>query len=299
MEKATDPRPVLVKIFYGGALALLGWFFLSGIAAIGRKSPLPLLTALGFLALLLGAVWMTERLREKITPRVFFLLCLGAAAALGTAQLFAAKQLLVRPGWDFGAVHQSAMEYALHGRIITHEHYFERFSNNTGLLVWEIAAYRLLAMLGLSSDQLFLAAGIAMNLCAIDLAILFTVLFAGRVWGRARGVQALFLCMLFTPYVLYAPIFYTDSMSLPFTALPLYLFARYNDAKSPAARTALCGSIGLLLAFGTKVKGNIAVLLVAFCLYAAFSILAGSASRRSCWRLGFPFSDFRRCSTAR
>lgn len=271
MEKAIGPRPVLVKIFYGGALALFAWFFISGMSTLAAKSFWVFPLALGFLGLLLAAAYFTEKYSEKITDRILFRICFGAAVVLAVSQLAAGYLLAVNPGWDFGGVYLSACDYVTHGRIITHEHYFERFSNNTGLLMWEIILFRFLKLLGIESSVLYGAAGIAMNIFAIDLSILFTVLFARRTWGNARAVLTLFLCVLFTPFVLYSPIFYTDSMSLPFTAIPLYLFSCGVQAEKPAVRLPLWVATGLLLAFGTKVKGNIAILLVAFCLYAAFN----------------------------
>lgn len=292
MEKAFRPRQLLVKLFYGGALVIFAWFFLSGMSAIAVKSLWTVPLTLGFLGLLLAAAHLVEKYREAVTDRLLFRICFGAAVFLAVLQLTAGYLLAVNPSWDFGGVYLSACDYVTHGRIITHEHYFERFSNNTGLLLWEIALFRFLKLLGMDSPVLYGAAGIALNIFAIDLSILFTVLFARRIWGNDRAVLVLLLCVLFTPFILYSPIFYTDSMSLPFTAVPLYLFSRSLKVEKPAVRLALWAAVGLLLSFGTKVKGNIAILLVAFCLYAAFhfGIKRFAAFLLAAWLPFFGFS---------
>lgn len=270
MEKTASSGRLLVRIFYGCALAVFAWFFLAAILSMSSRYPLALPLAAVTLAGLVGAACLIRRQRQRITGKMFFCICLCAAVFLVVLQLGAGYCLAVEPSWDFGGVYLSAWDYVNHGRIITHKHYFERFPNNTGLLLWEIGLFRLLRLAGIQSPVAFGAAGVAMNIFSIDLAILFTVLFARRVWGRAQAVTVLLLCVLFTPYLLYSPIFYTDSMSLPFITIPLYLFQRYTQSTARWSRVVLCISIGLLLAFGTKVKGNVAVLLIAFCVYEAF-----------------------------
>lgn len=291
MEKNGGARCVLIKLFYGGALLLFGWFFLAGICSVQAK-PLYLLPfGLLTLSLVALALFLTRRFGPRITDKLFWRLTLCVLAGLALLQLAAAYFLAVEPSWDFGGVYLSAYEYVTRGKVITHENYFARFPNNTGLLLWEIACFKVLKFLGVTAPFFYGVAGILMNLFVIDVSILFTVLFCRRTWGNARAVLVLALCVLFTPYILYSPIFYTDSMSLLFITLPLYLFSLYLGQERKGPRLVLAVSIGLLLAFGTKVKGSVAILLVALLLYAFFNF---GLKRAACLALALaiPFAGF-------
>lgn len=270
MGKTEGARRVLVKIFYAGALLIFSWFFISGIFDLHAKPYFWIPTAVVILAALCGVMFLLRK--REVSNKTFWIVFWCAGAVFLLLQAAAGYFLAVNPSWDFGGVFVSAAEWVRKGTIITHENYFNRFSNNVGLLVWEIAAFKILQLLGVTSPELYGAAGILMNIAVIDLSILFTVLFCRRTWGNARALFVTALCVFFTPYILYAPIFYTDSMSLIFVSLPLYLFSVYLKAEKPQARVILTMAIGILLAFGAKVKGSVAILLVAFCLYAVFNL---------------------------
>lgn len=274
MGKRHTVQEILVRAFYGGALLLLGWFFLAAIGSMWGRGGAPWQQAwfLALAPLLLGAAWLARRFEGHVTDKALGWAAVGAFAALLLAQLAVAWLLPVEPSWDFGAVYVSAREYVEGVGISTYLHYFERFQNNTGLLVWEILLFKALRLLGAASPQADLWAGMLMNIAVIDAAILFALLFCRRVWGNGRALLLLLLCLLFTPYILYAPIFYTDSMSMLFVTLPLYLLSLYKGQEKPWARLGLGAATGVLLAFGTKVKGSVAVLLVALVLYALFNL---------------------------
>lgn len=267
-------QQALMRVFYAGALLILGWFFLASVFQIWNKNgtPPPRFFLAILAPLLLVAAYLARRFEGRITGKA---LACGAAAVLGLlllAQLAVAWFLPVEPSWDFGAVYVSAREYVEGAGISTYRHYFERFQNNTGLLVWEIVLFKAIHALGAASPNAYLWAGMLLNILVIDAALLFALLFCRRVWGNGRAMLFLLLCLLFTPYAMYAPIFYTDSMSMLFVSLPLYLFSLYVEQAKPAARLGLGAAIGVLLAFGAKVKGSVAVLLAALALYALFNL---------------------------
>jgi len=270
VERTGGARKVLIKIFYAGALLIFSWFFVSAIFDLQAEPYFWIPTALLILAALCGVMFLLRK--REVSDKAFWITVLCTGAVFLLLQTAVGYLLAVDPGWDFGGVFLSAYEWVTRGGFITYENYFDRFNNNAGLLIWEIVYFKILRYLGVNSLADFRVAGVLLNIAVIDLSILFTVLFCRRTWGNARALFVMALCVLFLPYILYTPIFYTDSMSLIFVALPLYLFSVSLKAEKTWTRAALTVAIGFLLAFGTKVKGTVAILLVAFCLYAVFNM---------------------------
>lgn len=258
----------LVRAFFALALLLMGGMFLCGLLAPEGSVPYTVLFFLLTAACAGLLCFFTLRYGKKLNNRRFFLLIACVLALMAVIQLLAARSLAVEPSWDFGGVYVSAREYVNYGRVITHEHYFERFYNNAGLLMLEIVYFKLLTLLGFTP---YIGWGILLNVALIDAAILFMLLFCRKVWGNARAALVLAISFCFLPYYLYAPIFYTDSISMVFLTLPLYLFACLIKAKRRPVRLALAVAIGLIFSFGMKVKATVAIMLVAMLLYVIFN----------------------------
>lgn len=215
-----------------------------------------------------GLYCLVQRFGELFTSKRLFLFAAVLFAVLILLQLRLGYSLQVNPSWDPGGVYISAKEYVLRGKIITHEHYFDRFSNNTGLFSIEVLYFKLLSMLGL---DIVPYQGTVLNLVITDAAIFFMFLFVRKVWGNQKAAVYLIISFFFTPYILYMPILYSDTVSMLFITLACYLFACVCHQKKRWVQAVLLVLISLVLAFGTKVKGSVAILLVALLLYVIFN----------------------------
>ena len=78
--------------------------------------------------------------------------------------------------------------------------------------------------------------------------------------------MTLLLCLLFAPYYTFAPYFYTDSFSIPFTVGTVYAFvaAIQSSGKKKLLLLLLCGA---LCCIGFKIKGSLIILIPAFIIY--------------------------------
>ncbi len=269
LEKESKARAFLTKAFFAVCLLTLGSFYIIGmINMTPSRGWLAAIFGVAFAALGLLIGFLIHRNADKITNRKLIILSAVAAVMLVFLQVMTIYYLSVEPSWDFGGVFVSAREYVERGRIITHEHYFERFSNNTGILAIEIVFFKLLNLLGIPVQYYH---GSFLNILFIDAAVLFMLLFVRKVWGNARALMFLIIAFCFTPYILYAPIYYTDSISMIFISLPLYLFACALKCGKTWQKIVLLVSISLLLSMGTKTKGTVAILLVALLIYIIFN----------------------------
>src|SRR5699024_1589960 len=78
------------------------------------------------------------------------------------------------------------------------------------------------------------------------------------------GVALAFvLCAGFLPFVLWAPCFYSDTLSLPFGLLVLLCWNYYRSETRRPVRIALLAAMGAAAFVGYAVKGSVAVIVVA------------------------------------
>lgn len=260
-------RAICTKAFYALALVIFGWCYLSGFHdALGRKWLIVLFLVL-FAAIVGLGCYLIYRWQQQLSScKLWIILALGLCG-MALVQYKLAKLFMVEPTWDFGAVFTSAVEYATTGKLETYPHYFEQFPNNWGLLVCLIGFFRVLFRLGITATSDFLRAGVILNCVVIDTSILLLVLFCKKSWGNATAFLALGLSLLFTPFYLYVPIFYSDAMSLVFPPLALLLLYSAQHSKARWSRLFLYLLLGITLSLGAKIKGSLTVLLIAFIVY--------------------------------
>lgn len=149
------------------------------------------------------------RLLEKIPVTLWVAGFLGFSVIL---QLVVVKLFAVKPSWDFGALVNGARLYLENGEVST---YFSIYPNN-------IFLFCLLVVLG----KVFTPSVIVyllFNILIITLSQYLIFSIASKVAGNSVGVVTLAVSVLFFPYIFFAPVVYTDTISLAFLLLPLYM----------------------------------------------------------------------------
>ncbi len=228
-----------------------------------------LLALLGVYILARLASLLPKRARE-ISVRGLFLL---AGAAYLAAQVYFAMQLYSSRGtaWDFNIVAGAAMDYCTDGTL--GGEYFRMWPNNTPIFLLLVAVMKPFALMGVS-DLNFV--GIGLNILAIDLSVLLCYLTLRRLFGGrlAAGLGA--LLMLATPALLiYVPIYYTDTLTMPFPILPFYLWLRARERlQDEGLRPALplLAAMGAVAAAGMALKITAGFMLIAVAIDAALCL---------------------------
>lgn len=264
LERENKLSTVLTKLFFTVALLTLGACYVIAIVTCAAMQAMTALFTVIFAGLAAGIAYLIHRYKLMITDRKLYAFT-GVYLLVSIAfQVLTVYYLSVEPTWDFGGIFISAREYVERGSIITHEHYFERFYNNAGLLAIEILYFKLFSLLGIPVD---VTQGHALNVLFINAAIVFMMLFVRKMWGNDRALFYLVNSLGFTPYILYAPIFYSDTMTMLFISLPLYLFACFLKGKKRGMRAAQLVAISLILSLGYKTKGTVLILMIAMLAY--------------------------------
>lgn len=214
------------------------------------------LLAAAALAVLFALRPLLARLTEAGARRAFWVLFAFFALAAG-AFAFAVR---VEPAWDFGRVYHGALEITTSGAIRIDWQYFLESNNNFFLALVLAPVFIAGSIPGLSP----LASGILLNLAAIDGSVLLLWAAAKRRWGAKWALAAALACFACAGLWLYGPIFYTDTLSMPFVSLGLYLAQRWSEGKRSPWLAAAMG-LAAFLAFRLKPT--------AFFLYLALALL--------------------------
>jgi hypothetical protein len=184
---------------------------------------------------------------------------------------------------DLAAVYESAWEIAANGRVNTictgnepyteffkasNNDYFVRYPNNIPLLAILAVLYKVLYAFGLGAkDFLSNYISVLFNIVFIMAGVLFGVLTAKNLFGKKGAVVYLVLSLLFVPYYINACRFYTDTISMPFVTLALWIYSIDDKRfKSPYIKYALMGAA---ICAGALIKGSIMVMVVALLMQLA------------------------------
>ena len=248
-----------LKRAFTGAFALL--FAVIVLCAVfcnqnvfGTQSPRSLLA--GGLALAVGvlcAAWLLrllpapgKRLRRTLLA-AFFTLCFLAQAHVGRALVVGATG-----DWDFGIVLRAALDSAADGA--QGGIYFNNFPNNQPLMLLLAGLFRLLRACGVTEEYELLVWGMRFGAVLLQLALFFLYLCAARLLGRRAGALALLLGAATAPFLLYAPVYYTDTVTAPIPIAILYCWLRRRAARregrpgrGPLAAVFVLGVLGTLL----------------------------------------------------
>lgn len=185
---------------------------------------------------------------DKVNPRYACIGLLLISCFLQAAAIFLFR---VNPSWDYGVIIRSATAVAEGGSPAS---YFINYPNNLFIMI-------LLASIG----KIFvpsLATYLLFNVLIMTLSQYLIYRIACKLAGQSIGILALAASVVFLPYILYAPIVYTDTLSLFFLLLPLNLILDQRGRMTERMSVILAASV--LFALGTIMKGLLVIFVIAF-----------------------------------
>lgn len=230
------------------------------------------LAAMGAAAVLCaGLVIAAQKLAPAADalPRQRFTLIFWMLALLLLAGLAIAGVLLDEvPIMDWEYVYRVVPDYVENGFRMDgiYNGYFVVCNNNVGLLVLLTAFYKPLALLGLDpASGAGYTAGILLNVFLLWLSVVLACRAAWLGLGR-QSAPLLVLCvsLLFAPFYLWAPTFYTDTLCMPFLTGALCCWLEYRRSRSVYW---LVGA-GALSCMGYAIKGSLVVVPAAIAIAA-------------------------------
>lgn len=200
-------------------------------------------------------------------------------------QFVLALSMISKPVTDWMVIDEVSKSYAVNGNM---EHiydnlpynrdYLARYTNNNGIVVLLSFYYRIMYMI---FGTIPIEAPVILNTLFISASVVFCFLIAKKAFGNFHALITMILCFLFLPYYTYCTYFYTDSISMPFAILSIYLFICGYDSKKMIYKILLFFFSGVSCAVGFALKGSIIIVLVAVIIYMIYKggikrILLGS-----------------------
>ena len=185
----------------------------------------------------------TERVAVPIIMAAYFAFLLYAGFSM---------RVQITPDWDFGVVLGAAENYVATGAKLAD--YFDLFYNNAPLYVFFTAFLSLVKSLGFTD---LTACAIVLNCATIMLSLVLMYFVLRKILGAKAAIFGFACAGLCIGVFGYAPIIYTDTLSMPFIvgAALIWLYAREAFAAGRLKRgVLLCAFFGAGVAVGAKVK---------------------------------------------
>lgn len=178
-----------------------------------------------------------------------------------TLQIFIAKELTVFPEWDFGVVFYEAEKLVNKTGEIS-SYFYEMYPNNYGILFIMTFLFKILKVFSLD----FLKGGILFNIIMIDITLFLMYIISKKLYGSKVAVLSLVMATFITPFYMYSPIIYTDTISMPFPLIMILCYLKAKDEDD--SKRLLYIFIGVaFMSLGILIKTNVVIFAIAIVMY--------------------------------
>ena len=208
----------------------------------------------------------SDQKERSVLPVIFI-----AVGIILLLQILAAYLLWTEPIGDSKELYNYASDFAVTGNFdkiqldYQNEYtYMIRYPHNFMGMFINAYVYRIWYLI---TGRLSRLPMLALNVLAINAAVLFTALLARKTYGDKKALYVLGFSALFVPFYTYTAYCYTDSMSLPFGVGAILILAYALSCEKTSSRLLLFAAAGCTAFFGYKIKGSIIILFAAVLIY--------------------------------
>ena len=250
---------------------IFGLLFLSLLLRLMvRRSaphPVPLAMAAVLVLVLMALAYQFLGRHENFLNRHYPRLLAGFLVCSGIIQLASANILRFQPVFDLGAVYHGAIEWVNTGTFAHYYDYYYYFPNNLGGMAF-LAAFFSLAR-GLGITDYFMVASVVNGLCVVA-TILTTATICKKLLGVKQAVFALLLFAVSLPFWFMAAVFYTDSLSILFPTLILFLYLKVGEGGTIRRQIIWIVLLGASAVLGMLIKFTVAIMVIAIVIDSLF-----------------------------
>jgi len=302
-KRRSNGAAAFQSLYHAGFFVVFACILVNIIRMRTKAEPGKLLTALlPFLALHFCLGWLCRKEKESVCVfrvggvrlTVWDLLSAAGLLVMLQVQIYIGRQLAVNPSWDFGNVYYGAQEVVENGYLVTLNNGFLQYPNNLFAVVFLTTVFKLLAPFKTAT----IFTGIWLNVMMIGLAVILIFLWMRMVWTPRKAFYGAMICFLLSPYYLFVPIFYTDTLSLPFAAGAVWLY-EWMRRREDAGKKALWGYLllGMVCVAGYLLKGSLVVFAIAIVMHMLMGLAGQEEGRKDrrkkgSIRLGFFAAGF-------
>ena len=201
---------------------------------------------------------------KNCNNKLLYIISLLSFTILIILQIVFITYLKVDPSWDFGEIFNDSYEAAT-GVFELKEYYYKFYPNNIGILLFFTVIFKVVNLFTINKD-VYLLVGMIVNIIMINGSLLAMYILIKKVFNLKGATLFSVFCLFSVPLFTYAPIFYTDTITMIFPVLMLLLLYMYINTKNNN-RFLYLVFIGLVGGVGTILKTNIVIVLVAIIIY--------------------------------
>ncbi|MEE1055952.1 MAG: glycosyltransferase family 39 protein [Acutalibacteraceae bacterium] len=230
-------------------------------------------TALFMLTLIFlgGRLYKSDKEITEKQVNVFFMIMI---AVMFIVQLIFGYFLKSTPVTDWGTIDTIAKNFAENGNFENmyeglpkgRHQYMARYPNNNGILILLSLYYRVIYLI---LGWVPIYAAIVLNTIFITTSVVFTFLIAKKIFKPKGALITAIACFIFLPYYTYTAYYYSDSLSIPFTTISVYLviLGAKSEKEKWGKKILYLLLAGLSTAIGYTLKGSLLVILVGAVVY--------------------------------
>ncbi len=270
---STTVKAVLVMAFYllfsyAFTIVVGGVIFANNMDDYSPAIPLLFMSA--EIAIFVFAFHMFRKHTARIEKIYPFMIAAGLLL-LFVVNVRLGYMLRFDPAFDLGAIFTGAKEWATTGNFMDNMHpsvdvnYFYYFPNNLGGMSLLFLAFKAASLFGATD---YFAIAMIANALLATATVLVTVLICKRLFGVIQSAMALMFILLSPPFYLIAPVFYTDSLSMVFPVLIVYLYLNLIDSETNKRKLFFAALIGASCAIGMLIKFTVIIALIAILIHA-------------------------------
>ena len=270
-NKSLTISSILIKAFY--ILFCFAFTVIVGSVVFANDSSLSPAILLLLIAFNITILLLVYRLIRKHV--IFVETHLKSIIVFGLILLFVVNVIMgfilrFDPVFDLGAIFTGAKEWVTTGNFMDHmdptcgTNYFYYFPHNLGGMTLLFVAFKVASLFGMTD---YYAIAMITNALLVTMTALMAVLICRRLFGITQSVMALVCILLSPPFYFMASVFYTDSLSMIFPVLVIYLYLKYMDSTTHKHRALFTVLMGLSCGVGMLVKFTVVIALVAVIIH--------------------------------
>ncbi len=256
----------VATIVFGGLFFMLSLQMVFFNRVFAYNSLLQVALVVAFSAVLFGVLFFLKKSGADAVlikhRRRVLVLCV---VLLFIAQSIFSYQTYQTLDHDIGKVFNGAVLYVNnpeHPDYYQYEAYINHWSNNAGIFVLFVGLVNVLNFFGLDA---YYQAAVLLGQLFFSGAVVFTYLYLEKAYNAWAAVISLFCWFCFPVVYFQAAAFYTDTYSLMFVPLTLYLLHLARQAQTWPKRLLISALCGLSLFCGVQMKATVLfVVLAAF-----------------------------------
>lgn len=197
--------------------------------------------------------------KEKINIKIIIPISLVLIFAF---QCYVGYLFRVQPNWDMKELFNGATNYINGGQ--EYINYLYRYPNNIAIQIIYITLFKVADFIKIVSHY-----DIAMlfNIIMMDIALLFTFLVSKKMFDDKRALIIFMMVAFMTPTYLFSTIIYTDTISMMFPLLILYLYLLAKETKEIKRKCVLYTAMGITICIGISIKATIIIVPIAILIY--------------------------------